>query len=251
MNRHSKELICTGWIFICTGISIRDTCIFPPSLRIQLLSKVSCSFLVVMASSKVCAVECEISDSEYDVELLAPISEPKGRKPPRKIVWLKTVEFDTEKEAKCHVMSRSFSHWTTNRMKLDDRRSEKFYCQPYGKKCLAQMKYENVPGGTFIVYESKDSHDESLGVRQFGIPTSVKTKIDEVMQAGHLSQKLLTNKLQSIIDDVPTPQQLRNYVHYQNKLKSTPIVHIRDLKDWCHARITPKDDDDVFVVSHE
>ena len=116
-----------------------------------------------MASSKACTVECEISHSEYDIQILAAsFSEPKRRKPPRKIVWLKTVEFDTEKRPKCHAMSNNFSHWTANRMKLDDGRREKFYCHPHGKKCLAQMNYENLPGGTVIVYESNDPHDESL-----------------------------------------------------------------------------------------
>ena len=99
MNRHSRELKCTG-------ISILDTCIFPPTLSIQLLSKVSSLFLVVRTSSIVCAVECGISDSEYDGQILAPISDPKGHKPPRNIVWLKTEEFDTEIEAKFHRMSR-------------------------------------------------------------------------------------------------------------------------------------------------
>ena len=42
-------------------------------------------------------------------------------------------------------------------MKLDDRRSED--CQPHGKKYLAQMKYQGVPEGAFIVNKSNDPHD--------------------------------------------------------------------------------------------
>ena len=58
-----------------------------------------------------------------------------------------------------------------------------------------------VPGGNFILYESQDEHNESLGVRQFGITQSMKTKIDSLMETGKFTLKLLVNTLQSTFPD--------------------------------------------------
>lgn len=101
------------------------------------------------------------------------------------------------------------------------------------------------------MYESDGEHDESLGIRQFGLSASVKATIAEVKGTGHLTPKLLTNALQLKLKDLPPPQQLKNHLQYQNKVKSTPIVHLRDLKRWCQSRTDPQDDDEVFVIAQE
>ena len=82
--------------------------------------------LSLSSTSSKCALECEISDSEYEEQRLAPTSETKGRRAPRKIVWLKTAEFDTEEEGKIECMLELFAlesmvstlyHWSTERLR--------------------------------------------------------------------------------------------------------------------------------------
>ena len=46
----------------------------------------------------------------------------------RKILWNKVIEFDSEAEAKVYVAD-NWGHLRTNRTKLDQRRSEVFYCR--------------------------------------------------------------------------------------------------------------------------
>lgn len=91
-------------------------------------------------------------------------SEP--RKTKRKIIWKKVTEFDNEMEAELYLAD-SWTHWKTNRTKLDSRKSSIFYCKRHGKSCPPQAKYEHVPGGKFILYESEDQHDYSRVARNY------------------------------------------------------------------------------------
>ena len=91
------------------------------------------------------ALECELSDGDGFDPAPALTSRPKPRRARRKILWKKVIEFDTEAEAKVYV-GDNWKHLRTNRTKLDDRRSEVFYCQRHGKSCPPQAKYEHTPG---------------------------------------------------------------------------------------------------------
>ena len=137
---------------------------------------------------ELCALECELSDEDSSDPIPAPIREvisvPRSR---RKILWNRVIEFDSEAEAKIYVAD-NWGHLRTNRTKLDQRRSEVFYCRLHGRPgCLAQAKYEHTPGGKFIVFESQDPHNLSLGTRKFGLKESVKTKVREAQQTGHMT----------------------------------------------------------------
>ena len=209
-----------------------------------------------MASSQpeIRALECEIAESDCSDHELLPVSVPQSRRARRKIVWKKTAEFETEDEAK-NYFADSWSHMRTQVTKLDGRRSVVYYCKLHGRAgCLAQVKYEHYPGGIFVAYASADEHNERLGVRQIGILPSVKAKIAKVVGNGHLPPKLLTNALQSQMTEeekMPPAAQIRNYVQYKHRSTAKPIVHIRDLKQWCHSRLQATTDDECFVVDQE
>ena len=86
-------------------------------------------------------------------------------------------EFDSEAEAKICV-GDNWGHLGTNSTKLEQRRSEVFYCWLHGRPgCLTQSKYKHTPGANFIVFESEDPHNEILGTRQAGMKQSVKAKV--------------------------------------------------------------------------
>ena len=183
---------------------------------------------------EICALECELSDEDSFDPIPAPIREiitaPRSR---RKIMWMKVTEFDSEAEAKIYV-GDNWGHLRTNRTKIDQRRSDVFYCRLHGRPgCLTQSKYEHTPGGKFIVFESKDPHNVSLGTRQVGLKESVKAKVREAVKTGHMTAKLLINKLElTMKEELPPIKQLRNFLAYENKSTSNPIVYIRDLKQF-------------------
>ena len=102
------------------------------------------------------------------------------------------------------------------------------------------------------MFESEDLHDDSLGVRMFGLKESMKSKIREVVLSGHKSAKLVMHKLEVTMPEaLPPVKQLRNFLLHRNRASAKPIVYIRDLKQWCQARLLPNDDDEAFVVSED
>ena len=91
-------------------------------------------------------------------------------------------EFDNEEEAKLYF-AHSWKQVRTYKTKFG-RKTCTFYCQPHGKHCLAQSKYEHFPGGKSLVYQSEDEHNEGLGLRITGLSESVKSKIREIIEIG-------------------------------------------------------------------
>ena len=77
-----------------------------------------------MASSlpEIRALECELVDSDCSDQELLPVSLPKSKRGRRKIVWEKTLEFDTEDEVR-NYLADYWKHWKCNRTKMDERQS--------------------------------------------------------------------------------------------------------------------------------
>ena len=113
-----------------------------------------------MASSQpdLCALECEFSDNE-DIESQIPLPVAKQRQPRRKIVWKRVSEVETEGEARAYFVE-NWSHLRTQTTKIEQKTSNTYYCRWHGRPCPSQVKYEFVPGGKFVLYESQDEHNE-------------------------------------------------------------------------------------------
>ena len=95
-----------------------------------------------------------------------------------------------------------------------------FYCQTHGKPCLVQSKYVSAPGGTCLIYQSNDEHDDNLGRPMTGLLESVKSTICELMESGHFTLKILVDKLQEMMKDelLPPLSQINN----QERSRPTP-----------------------------
>ena len=125
------------------------------------------------------ALEREISDSDTE-EKVEEIPEASGSqcKTKHKIIWERVAEFDKEEDAKLYLAD-SWKLLRTYRSK-SGRKTCSLNCQPHGKPCLIQSKYQHFPGGKYLLYQSDDEHNESLGPRATGLSKAMKSKICEI-----------------------------------------------------------------------
>lgn len=127
-----------------------------------------------------------------------------------------------------------------------------YYCKKHGKKCVVKKKiFYNSEDNTCAYFESLEQI-HSGGVIMKGINESMKSKINQYINAGIKGGLAILSQLK--IDgqiDLPKRSQINNYIATLKAQKKQPRYQTNQFIEWCEKNShIPSDVDTPYVFGH-